>query len=155
MMQIKLDANQHPECQDCSVRSLSKICIYNQTCHNRKTMEIVNQEAITNYEVLQCLRYSSRYRADHPTKESAEKIKLEEQIREHLNTTPALGQRREKLTSLCSSLKKYDLSKGEILQILNNMPKETVELYLIIPDIEERVNEQHVSEILNLIKLSQ
>ncbi|CAG9315805.1 unnamed protein product [Blepharisma stoltei] len=117
-------------------------------------MDIVSQEAITNYEVLQCLRYNAKYRSEHPTKENLEKVKLEEEIRTYLNTTPAYNQRRESLTLLSENLQKYDLSKGEILQILNHQPKEAVELYLIIGNIEERVNEQQIQEILSLIKSS-
>jgi len=45
----------------------------------------------------------------------------------------------------------FGLMDAEVLQILNHMPREPVELHLIIQDLLQRLNEDRQSEILKLI----
>lgn len=51
----------------------------------------------------------------------------------------------EKLTE------EYQLTDAECLQILNLMPKEVVDLYLIIQDLPDRIDESRQQQILDLI----
>ena len=48
-------------------------------------------------------------------------------------------------------LEKFDLTDGEILQILNLLPKEQVDLHLIIQECESRFDEQKREDLINLI----
>ena len=53
-------------------------------------MEITNKEVISNYEVLQWLRYNKKYRADHPESalmEDPAVLTLEKKVRDFLNST--------------------------------------------------------------------
>lgn len=103
---------------------------------------------MTNFEVLQVLRYNHRYR-----KRNQEKLnELEEEVKLYLNHTPAKDQRREKLETLKNSLKPLGITKAEFLQIANLMPSTSVELYLIIPNIEERLSETQIADVLKFVK---
>ena len=94
------------------------------------------------------LRYNHRYRKNKQEEENL----LENEVRKYLNTTPAKDQRREKLEIIKEKLKKMGISVTEFLQIANLMPSTTVELYLIIPNIEERFTDAQISEILSIIR---
>lgn len=103
---------------------------------------------MTNFEVLQVLRYNHRYRRGNKEELNA----LEEEVKLYLNQTPAKDQRRDKLETLKNALKPLGITKAEFLQIANLMPSTSVELYLIIPNIEERLNETQIAEVLKLVK---
>ena len=75
-------------------------------------------------------------------------------MKSYLNSTPARDQRRERLEELRNGLKAFGISKTEALQIINLMPSTSVELYLVIPNIEERYNEKQISELLAIINRS-
>jgi DNA-directed RNA polymerase subunit F len=106
---------------------------------------------MANYEVLQCLRSNAAYRTQHVTQEAPAKVKLEDQVRRYLNSTPAHTQQREPLEALLKSLDQYGLSKAERLQIVNLMPTQLVELYLIVSKIEERFSEDEIARLLEII----
>ena len=105
-------------------------------------MEITHKEVISNYEVLQWLRYNKQYRADHPELELMEDpatLAVEKRVRNYINSTPAHTQRREDIELYLSKISKFNLSKPEKLQLVNLKPKKLVDLYLIIPTIDERL----------------
>ena len=116
-------------------------------------MEIINKEVISNYEVLQCLRYNKKYRADHPEStlmEDSAILDVEKKVRNYLNSTPAHTQRREDIELYLHKIAKFNLSKPEKLQLVNLKPKKPVDLYLIIPTIEERLTQEEIDELLAL-----
>jgi len=76
-------------------------------------------------------------------------------VRRYLNSTPASTQRREQLEHLLKELEKFSLTKAERLQILNLMPHLLVELYVIVPQIEERFSDEEISNLLSLIAIAQ
>ena len=98
--------------------------------------------------MLQTCRFNNKYRLNHNTQNNL----LEDEIREYLNTTPSRYQTSLKVRSLCESLVPFNLSKSELLQIVNLMPQSLVELYLIISNIEDRLDEQKIQELSSLIK---
>lgn len=53
--------------------------------------------------------------------------------------------------SLMEGLKQYELTKSEKLEIINHLPSSLVELQLLIEDNEERLTEEQLSSILELI----
>ena len=50
-----------------------------------------------------------------------------------------------------NSIDGFELTDGEALQILNLMPKEPVELNLVIEDMDSRLNEEEQTRLLELI----
>ena len=56
-----------------------------------------------------------------------------------------------KVSDFIVELEKFDLTDGEILQILNLLPKEQVDLHLIIQECESRFDEQKREDLINLI----
>ena len=56
-----------------------------------------------------------------------------------------------KVSDFILKLEKFDLTDGEILQILNLLPKEQVDLHLIIQECESRFDEEKREDLINLI----
>ena len=108
---------------------------------------------ITNYEVLQVLRYNERYRCgqDAADMSSNEVIQLENEVKGYLESTPVSGFTRDTIQSLVESLKPFGLAKQELNQILNVLPRYLVELYLIVPLIGENFSEEQISQLMEII----
>jgi DNA-directed RNA polymerase subunit F len=49
---------------------------------------------------------------------------------------------------------KLGLTEAEIMQILNNVPTTDVEIYLIIEECGERLSEEQITDLCELIKES-
>jgi len=103
----------------------------------------VRKEAITNYEVLQCLRQYSKHR-----QEDSQQTELEQQVKEYLNSTPVQKLTREQIENQVTNLAGLALSKAEKLQLLNLQPTTVVELYLVMSNLEERFSEEEIQTIL-------
>lgn len=56
---------------------------------------------------------------------------------------------------MLKQLNQFSLSKAERLQIVNLMPRQLVELYLIVPQIEEKFSEEEISILLGIIAEAQ
>lgn len=108
----------------------------------------VNIEALANYEVFQVLRCNRKYRKEKGLKTPV----LEREVREYLKTTNCLEQKRHKIEALMKKMKDFGLSKQEVSQIINLVPQTHVELYLIISNIEDRLQDDQILEILDSIK---
>ncbi|CAF0780146.1 unnamed protein product [Rotaria sp. Silwood1] len=70
----------------------------------------------------------------------------------YLEQTPCIEQNPDIITQFCNEVKKFDLKKNEILQILNLRPTTPVELQLIIEDSETRLSEAQSNELIDLIR---
>jgi len=70
----------------------------------------------------------------------------------YLEQTPCIEQNQDIISQFYSKLKKFDLKKTEILQILNLRPTTPVELQLIIEDSETRLTEAQSNELIDLIR---
>ena len=77
-------------------------------------------------------------------------LALEKNVRGYLNSTPAHKQRREDIELYLHKISKFSLTKPEKLQLVNLKPKKIVDLYLIIRNIEERLNSEEIEELLAL-----
>jgi DNA-directed RNA polymerase subunit F len=71
----------------------------------------------------------------------------------YLEQTPCIEQNQDIISQFYSKLKKFDLKKTEILQILNLRPTTPVELQLIIEDSETRLTEAQSNELIDLIQI--
>ncbi|CAF2809042.1 unnamed protein product [Rotaria sp. Silwood2] len=70
----------------------------------------------------------------------------------YLEQTPCIEQNPDILRQFYNEVKKFDLKKNEILQILNLHPTTPVELQLIIEDSETRLSETQSNELIDLIR---
>jgi len=70
----------------------------------------------------------------------------------YLEQTPCAEQNQEIITKFYNEIKKFNLKKIEILQILNLRPTTPVELQLIIEDSETRLTETESNELIDLIR---
>jgi len=70
----------------------------------------------------------------------------------YLEQTPCIEQNQDIITKFYHEVKKFDLKKSEILQILNLRPTTPVELQLIIEDSETRLTEVQSNELIDLIR---
>ncbi|KAF8606810.1 hypothetical protein BDV93DRAFT_604140 [Ceratobasidium sp. AG-I] len=57
-----------------------------------------------------------------------------------------------KIRKLTKSLGKFSLTKSEKLQIVNLLPRQLVELYVIVENLEERFSDEELDEILQLVE---
>jgi DNA-directed RNA polymerase subunit F len=71
----------------------------------------------------------------------------------YLEQTPCIEQNQEIITRFYNEIKKFDLKKTEILQILNLRPTTPVELQLIIEDSETRLTEAQSNELIDIIRI--
>uniref|UniRef100_A0A5S6QR94 DNA-directed RNA polymerase III subunit RPC9 n=1 Tax=Trichuris muris TaxID=70415 RepID=A0A5S6QR94_TRIMR len=74
------------------------------------------------------------------------------QLAKYLGQIGTSNQKEESLRTVILKLHSYKLSKSEVLQIINSNPKVPVELYLIVDNCEDRFEEEHVKDILHLLK---
>ncbi|QRV92528.1 DNA-directed RNA polymerase II subunit RPB4 [Ceratobasidium sp. AG-Ba] len=58
------------------------------------------------------------------------------------------------IRNLTRALSKFELTKSEKLQIVNLAPQQTIELYIILENIEERFSEDDLDEMMKLVKQS-
>lgn len=70
----------------------------------------------------------------------------------YLEQTPCIEQNRDLIVKFYQEIKKFDLKKSEILQILNLRPTTPVELQLIIEDSETRLTEAQSNELIDIIR---
>jgi DNA-directed RNA polymerase subunit F len=116
-------------------------------------MEILSTDEtpklVTNLEVMQLL--SSR-----TSKRKHNKMRhcdwIQDNVYEYLKKTPCANVQTENMSTVVKELKeKFELTPAESLQILNFMPRESVEIHLIIQDLPSRLTEERQEELLSLI----
>ncbi|KAJ1824857.1 hypothetical protein GGH91_000673 [Coemansia sp. RSA 2671] len=120
-------------------------------------MEVLDrQEAlVSNYEVLMVLQEEDqRHKKIKPKShvkypENVSTLKFE--ALQYLNGTACSTQSAAQIAALKSGLAGYDLTKAEVLQIINLRPKKPVELFLIIEECEERFGDAEIEEIMRVI----
>ena len=68
-----------------------------------------------------------------------------------LEKTPAKDQSPEIIEKFMQRLKPFNLMKAEKLQLLNQRPRSAVEIQLLIEESEERLREDQIEELLDII----
>ncbi|KAJ2488420.1 hypothetical protein IWW47_005389 [Coemansia sp. RSA 2052] len=121
-------------------------------------MEVLDrQEAlVSNYEVLMVLQEEDQR---HKKIKTAPYVKYPENVNtlkfealHYLNGTACATQSAEQIAALKKGLAECDLTKAEVLQIINLRPKRVVELHLIIEECEERFEMEDLEYILDEVK---
>ncbi|KAI3883888.1 hypothetical protein MKX03_017352 [Papaver bracteatum] len=108
-----------------------------------------NAGALTNLEVLNFLR--ARGASTDPTRVIAPVSPSEYQVYDYLVETAACNQTQENINEFLNSCEKYKLAKAEKLNIINIRPATLVEIDPIIEECQDRLNEEQVEELVELI----
>nr|CAD7393470.1 unnamed protein product [Timema cristinae] len=69
----------------------------------------------------------------------------------YLQDTPCNLQTPEMIHKFLKALEPYKLTKAEKLLLLNNPPKTPLEIQLIVEESEERLSDEQVEELLQLV----
>ncbi|KAI3928003.1 hypothetical protein MKW98_023604 [Papaver atlanticum] len=109
-----------------------------------------NAGALTNLEVLNFLR--ARGASTDPTRVIAPVSPSEYQVYDYLVETAACNQTQENINEFLKSCEKYKLAKAEKLNIINIRPATLVEIDPIIEECQDRLNEEQVEELVELIE---
>jgi len=122
-------------------------------------MEIVDADSavLSNFEVLSYLREEKNERSQKQNKNKDRLLTLILEAIKHIENTPTSLQEEvhvknfvETLQNLCTE-ENILLSKNEFIQLLNLRPKSAVEIQLIIDNSEERLTEDQVDKILDIV----
>lgn len=70
----------------------------------------------------------------------------------HLETQPCAHHESEQIRDFLEAVKPFQLSQSEILQIVNQVPESAVELHLLIEECEERLSEEQIENVLELVR---
>uniref|UniRef100_A0A061RUZ3 DNA-directed RNA polymerase III subunit RPC9 n=1 Tax=Tetraselmis sp. GSL018 TaxID=582737 RepID=A0A061RUZ3_9CHLO len=104
-----------------------------------------NVGLVSNSEVLQVLEE----RGSNSLGDQASGLPSERKVHEYLRTHSAGNIPRDALMKFLEAVQEFKLSKTEILQIINLKPSTMVEMYLIIQDCDERLNEEALEKLLD------
>lgn len=131
---------------------------------------------LSNSEVMEMLKTRIKERKEKESKQKrrtkqSKKYKhrdwIEEQVFEYLEKTPCMkvdASKRNAFKSTLMSTKKsrangeakrvtgFGLTEAESMQILNFMPKERVEIHLMVEELHARMSETRQDELLELIQ---
>ncbi|XP_049599681.1 DNA-directed RNA polymerase III subunit RPC9 [Syngnathus scovelli] len=120
-------------------------------------MEVKNANAamLSNYEVFQLLTDLKQEKKDSgKSKHSAGQQNLNTIMYEtlkYLSKTPCSRQRPEMLEAFLSTMMRHKLTKAEKLQLLNHRPQTAVEMQLMVEESEERLSEEQIEELIQII----
>ena len=115
-------------------------------------MEVTDKRAalLCNKEVLTVLQsYAREQKKNKRGDQNLSTITYE--TLKYLNDTPSAIQTEESIQSVTKSLAPYKLTKAEKLQLINLRPTTDVELSLIIEENEERLSDQQIEEVLEIV----
>ena len=115
-------------------------------------MKIIQQNGglLTNSEVLQVL--VDRGCASNSLLPNARSLASEKMVFAYLQQHSAGLRTPEELVVVQESLQQFDLTRIEMLQIINLTPKSVVEVHLIVENCESRLTEDQVEEVLRLVR---
>eukprot|EP01018_Ginkgo_biloba_P000677 Gb_08495 [translate_table: standard] len=105
---------------------------------------------LSNFEVLNLLR--SKGATQDPLGSFGSATKSECKVFDYLVQSAASNQTRESVDDFLTKTEKYSLTKAERIQVLNLRPSTVVEIHLIVEDLEERLADSTVVELLEIIK---
>ncbi|XP_072384662.1 DNA-directed RNA polymerase III subunit RPC9 [Diabrotica undecimpunctata] len=112
-------------------------------------MEIVNSNcaSFSNYEVLKHLQTIK----DGKRKHIGQLATITYETIRYLENTPSNDQTRDTIRDCMKDLAAFNLNKTEILMIINSPPTTALEIQLMVEESEERLTEEQVQDILNIV----
>lgn len=118
---------------------------------NLDQMQVLDSTAglISNFEVYHLLR--EKHALDNASKKLRHVPLIEAQVLGYISTTQAAMEEQQGVVQFLEHVKKYALTKAEVLQILNHCPTTEVELHLIVEQFEVRLAPEQRAELLEEI----
>lgn len=117
-------------------------------------MEVVNENSamLSNFEVYGLLTDIQAGRGQNkPNKHQQQLATITYETIKYLETKPCKHQSEESITKFMKELQSFNLTKAEKVQILNLCPTTAVEIQLIIEESEERLTEEQIYKLLDII----
>ncbi|XP_060072312.1 DNA-directed RNA polymerase III subunit RPC9-like [Ylistrum balloti] len=117
-------------------------------------MEIINDNAamLTNYEVLTLLSDIQAGRGQKkPDKSLQQLATITYEAVKYLEDKPCKTQTPEIIEQFMTDVQSFNLTKSEKVQLLNQYPSTAVEIQLIVEESEERLTEDQIYELLEVI----
>ena len=108
--------------------------------------------AVTNCEVLAFLREQRAKVAQSKLQKTGKVATLVLETLSSLEKTPAVNQGEESVAQFLSEMKPFELSSSELLMLCNHCPASPVELHLLVEESEERLDDQQVEKILEIVR---
>jgi len=118
-------------------------------------MEVLNENAgmLSNFEVYSLLSDIQAGRGHKkPNKHQQQLATITYETVKYLEKTPCAKQNPEIIEQFMKDLMPFKLTKAEKLQIINQCPSSAVEIQLIVEESEERLTENQIYELLDLIR---
>ncbi|XP_044253808.1 DNA-directed RNA polymerase III subunit RPC9 [Tribolium madens] len=112
-------------------------------------MEIVNANSATlsNFEVMKHLQRIKDSRKKH----KGQLATITYETLRYLENTPCAQQTPESIVECLKDLEAFNLNKNEKLMLINSPPTTALEIQLMIEESEERLSEEQVEQILQIM----
>lgn len=116
-------------------------------------MEVLKEKAamLSNYEVFSLLNDLQKGQ-NKQQKLPSNLATISYEIVHHLENSPCASQNEETIVKFLKAVEPYSLTRPEKLQLLNLQPQTAVEIQLIVEESEERLTEDQIYELLDVIK---
>ncbi|KAK3584951.1 hypothetical protein CHS0354_009635 [Potamilus streckersoni] len=118
-------------------------------------MEVVNKSVamLSNYEVYSLLTDIQAGRGQKKPQKSQQNLAtITYEVVQYLENTYCKNLSPEIITAFMKALEPFKLTKAEKLQLLNNRPTAAVEIQLIVEESEERLTEDQIYLLLDIIQ---
>jgi DNA-directed RNA polymerase subunit F len=114
-------------------------------------MEILNESAalLSNHEVYSLI--SDTQPRQGKKKPSQNLSTITYTTMRYLERTPCVVQNKDVIETFVKAMQPFELKKAEILQLLNLRPTTHVEIQLIVEETEDRLTEEQVDNLLEII----
>lgn len=110
-------------------------------------IESTSSALLSNLEVLEALK---QYKTAKKSAGLRNLATISYETLQYLENTPAKTQTTESVIEFIKATKIYNLSKYEILWMINDPPTSTLQITLLLEDIEDRLTDDQINEILQL-----
>ncbi|XP_057666684.1 DNA-directed RNA polymerase III subunit RPC9 [Diorhabda carinulata] len=112
-------------------------------------MEIVNSNcaSLSNYEVFKHLQKIK----DGKKKHKGQLATITYETLRYLETTHINDQSADSIKNCMKDLSAFNLSKTELLMIINSPPSTAIDIQLMVEESEERLTEEQVQDILEIV----
>ncbi|XP_041357988.1 DNA-directed RNA polymerase III subunit RPC9-like [Gigantopelta aegis] len=117
-------------------------------------MEVKNENAalLSNYEVFSLMTDIQAGRGQRkPNKHQQNLATVVYETVKYLQDTPCKVQSETGIQEFMKDMAPYKLTKAEKLQLLNHRPTTAVEIQVMIEESEERLTEEQIYEVLDII----
>ena len=119
-------------------------------------VKVSNAGYLTNIEVLDLINERKQQRSSRADQDKQNVTLIESEVSRYFQRHDKEKYSSSDIKQMLSNIKKLnlDLKETELLTIANLLPTRAVELHICVDDIENRLNESDIDNILDVIKQS-